>query len=195
MVMFKKLWQDFLRAMRAAIWRITRAGLLGVVIGALAVEIAAYMVDGRWPPHLAAHVAAGAFALLLGYAAAITVVVIEGARGLAAAVSQLDDVARATAETGLNVLDAMVDAVDGPDRHGFLGRRNPAIPPIPASTSVASAPVVAYPRVDPPVYDPSARASQPRSYPPSYPPIYPQSDPQSHPTWPGLAHLRTGSLR
>jgi len=179
--MFKRLWQDVLRGMRAAVGRVVRAGLVGVVAGALAVEVAAFALDGRWPPHLIAHIAAVAFALLLGYATATTALLVEGVRGLGAAVSQLDDVVRASAETGLNVLDAMVDAVDGPDRHGFRGKRGPAVQTVPPLPLV---PVV-------PRASGSYRPANPSGYHVSMSESYPESDP----TWPGTAQPWTSGVR
>jgi hypothetical protein len=167
--------------MREAVWRVVRAGLIGVAVGALAVEIAAFALDGRWPPHPVAHVAAVAFALLLGYATATTVMLVEGVRGLGAAVSQLDDVARASAETGLNVLDAMVDAVDGPNRHGFRGQREPTVPPIPPIPPIPAIPVApaAYPPSSPLWHDGASAASYPRGF----------------PTWQGTARSEVNSVR
>lgn len=176
--MFKQLWQDVLGAMREAVWRVVRAGLVGVVVGALCVEIAAFALDGRWPPHLIAHVAAIAFALLLGYATATTALLVEGVRGLGAAVTQLDDVARASAETGLNVLDAMVDAVDGPNRYGFRGTRNPTAP--------HSRPIAAVP-VEPMVYPPSSPLGPSVEASPSYP--------ESYPTWLGTGRTQSNGVR
>jgi hypothetical protein len=140
--------------------------------------VTALVVDGRWPPdapHLIVHVAAGAFALLLAYAAVTTVMLIEGVRGLAGGVSRLDDMARAGAEVGLNVLDAMVDSVDGPNRYGFRGLRDPASVPVPSIAQVA--PIVAG----------------------SLPPIppAPRRDPLSehHPTWPAMTPVPSESWR
>ena len=62
-------------------------------------------------------------AVTLGYASAITDAAVEGMRGMVEAVAQLDLVVKATAGRGLDVIDAVVDALDGPDRHGFRGVR------------------------------------------------------------------------
>jgi hypothetical protein len=124
--MIEHLGRDFLRAVWRAIGHVLRAALAGVVLGGLAGEIAGYFIDGGWPGRVFIHVAAGTLAVVLGYALAITVALVEGVRGLVATVEQVDDVARAAADAGLNVLDAAVDAVDGPDRHGFRGIRDQA---------------------------------------------------------------------
>jgi hypothetical protein len=115
---------QFFRAVRQAIGRVLRAGLVGVALGGVAGEVAGYFIDGGWPDRRFIHVAAGAVALLLGYALAVTAALVEGVRGMVAAASHVDDVAQAAADTGLNVVDAVVDAVDGPERHGFRGTRH-----------------------------------------------------------------------
>lgn len=113
------LWSTFFEAIKHAAWRVVRAALMGFVVGGIAVEVAGYFLNGGWPPQVFTHAASIAVALVLGYAAFVTVTLIEGVRGLAAAAGQIDDVARASVEGGINVLDAVVDAVDGPNRHGI----------------------------------------------------------------------------
>lgn len=115
----EQLWSKFFQAVWHALWRVVRAGVLGVLVGGVAGEAAGYFLNGGWPPQVFTHVASAAVALLLGYAAAITVTLVEGVRGVAGAVGQIDDVARAGLDGGINVLDAVVDAVDGPNRHGI----------------------------------------------------------------------------
>lgn len=117
--MFENLGREFFRAIRQAIWRISRGFLIGLVLGALAAEVAGYFIVGGWPPHTFVNIAAIAFAVVMGYGVAVTTALVEGVRGLIRAASQIDDVAKAAANTGLNVVDAMVDAVDGPNRHGI----------------------------------------------------------------------------
>jgi len=117
--MLEHLVRDFLRAIRHAFGRVFLAGMIGLLVGGLAAETAGFALDGGWPPRQFVHVAAIGFALAVGYAAAITRALIEGVRGLVAAAGQVDDVAKAAADTGLNVVDAVVDAVDGPTRHGI----------------------------------------------------------------------------
>jgi hypothetical protein len=122
--MFEHLGRDFVRAVWRAIGRVLRAALIGVVLGCLVGEAAGFAIDGGWPDRVFTHVAAGTLAIALGYALAVTVALIEGVRGLVATAERVDDVARAATDAGLNVLDAAVDAVDGPDRHGFRGVRH-----------------------------------------------------------------------
>lgn len=169
---FKQLWNDFVRAMRDAIWRVVRAGVLGAALGALLAGGGAYLIERSWPPSVLAYAATVAITLLLGYSVAATVALIEGARGLASAVSQLDDVARASADAGLNVLDAMVDAVDGPHRHGFLGRRGAVQSDGYASNGYASND--GYPSGSPSGYPSQVLA----------PPAYHSPASGDHPTWP-----------
>ena len=58
-------------------------------------------------------------ALAFGYAAAITTALVEGARGMMAAAEFVEEEAKVAANAGINILDAAVDAVDGPQRHGI----------------------------------------------------------------------------
>lgn len=117
--MLDHLGRDFLRAIRHAIGRVLRGWLIGLLVGALLAEIAGFFVEGDWPSRPFVHAAAIALALTLGYAVAVTVAMVEGVRGMMAAATQLDDVAKVAATAGLGVIDAAVDAVDGPDRHGI----------------------------------------------------------------------------
>jgi hypothetical protein len=64
-------------------------------------------------------VATAAFAITLGYAASMTAALVELIRGLAAASTHIDDVVKDVLSGGVNVIDAVVDAVDGPNRHGI----------------------------------------------------------------------------
>lgn len=115
---------NFWKHVRASIWSIARALLLGLIVGALAAEAAGFFLLPNWPNERFVHIVAAAVALLVGYAFAATAAIIEGVQGLTMAVRGVDDVVKATVGGGINVLDAAVDAVDGPDRHGFTGRRN-----------------------------------------------------------------------
>lgn len=117
--MFERLWAEFFRGVRQALGRVLRAWLLGVLLGGAALEITAYAVTRVWPPHPFTHIATIAFALALSYAFAVTVALVQGVRGLVAVTGQLDDVAKEAVNAGINALDTVVDAVDGPNRHGI----------------------------------------------------------------------------
>jgi integral membrane sensor domain MASE1 len=121
---FGDLRKKFFDAMWHAIGRIIRGGLIGFLLAALSIEVAAYFLNSNsgasvWPPTIFTHVAALAFAIALGYAVALTVAVAEGIKGMVSVAESLDDVAKTTIDSGLNVIDNVVDAVDGPDRHGI----------------------------------------------------------------------------
>ncbi len=107
------------KTLRSMIWHVLRAALIGALVGGLAAEVAGYFLDGGWPPRLFVNVVAIAFAVIFGYAVAATIAIVEGIQGMVAAATQLDDVAKAAANKGLDALDAVVDAVDGPERHGI----------------------------------------------------------------------------
>ena len=119
MQVFTDFGRNFVTAVRKALGRVLRAGMVGLVLGALAAELAGFFLNGGWPPRVFTHLVAGALALVLGYALAVTVAAVEGVRGMVAAVTQLDDVVKVTADRGLDAVDAVVDALDGPNRHGF----------------------------------------------------------------------------
>lgn len=119
MRVFTDFGRNFVTAVRKALGRVLCASMVGLVLGALAAELAGLFLNGGWPPRVFTHLVAGALALVLGYALAVTVAAVEGVRGMVAAVTQLDDVVKVTADRGLNAVDAVVDALDGPNRHGF----------------------------------------------------------------------------
>ena len=133
-------------AFRHAAGHILRAALLGLVIGFVLVEaLAAFLnktagdpagVTLTWPPVISfapttafTHIMAVLFALALAYMVGLTVAVIETIRGAVFAAEHVDDAVEAVANEGLNLADAVVDAVDGPNRHGFTGRRDPVQTP------------------------------------------------------------------
>jgi len=131
-----RLWEAFTRALG----RVVRAALIGLVIGFALVEILAAIFNHTagdpagitltWPPVISfapitlfVHVMAVLFALLLAYLFGFTVAVTETIHGLVYAAEHVDDAVAAAATGGVNFADAVVDAVDGPNRHGFLGTR------------------------------------------------------------------------
>ena len=121
---FGDLRKKFFDGMWHAIGRILQGGLIGFLLAALSVEVAAYFLNSSsgatvWPPTVFTHVAALAFAIVVAYAVALTVAVAEGIKGMVSVAESLDDVAKTAVDSGLNVVDSVVDAVDGPNRHGI----------------------------------------------------------------------------
>lgn len=134
-----RIWSAF----RQALGKVARAAVIGLIAGFALVELLAtamYHIAGSpagltlgWPPAVSVapetafvHIMAIVFALTIAYMAAFTVAVSQTFRGLVYAAEHVDDAIGAVANEGLNMADAVVDAVDGPNRHGFLGRRGPA---------------------------------------------------------------------
>lgn len=134
-----RIWEAF----RHAIWHVLRAAVIGLLVGFVLVEGLATILHHTagspaglilgWPPSISfapstafVHIMAVVFALTIGYLSGFTVAVTQTIHGLVYAAEHVDDAIGAVANEGLNVADAVVDAVDGPDRHGFLGRRGPA---------------------------------------------------------------------
>jgi hypothetical protein len=133
-------------AFRQALGRVIRAGVVGLLLGTALVEGLAIFfnktagdvsgITWAWPPefNLSAptafvHTIAIIFGLLMGYLLAFTVAVMQTLRGVFFAAEHVDDVAGAALNKGLDLADAAVDAVDGPDRHGFRGKRGPVVMP------------------------------------------------------------------
>ncbi|HEX8727991.1 MAG TPA: hypothetical protein VF739_05180 [Ktedonobacterales bacterium] len=133
-----RLWE----ALRQALGRTVRAALIGLVAGFLLIEGLAILLNSigesrfaihlGWPPSVSlaptsafVHVVAILFALTLAYLFGFTVAVKETFQGVIYAVDHVDEAIAAVANEGLNLADAVVDAVDGPSRHGFTGRRDP----------------------------------------------------------------------
>ncbi len=134
-----RLWE----ALRRAVGRTVRAALIGLVVGFLLIEGLAILLNSigesrfaihlGWPPTVSlaptsvfVHVVPVPFALLLAYVLGFTVAVKETFQGVIYAVDHVDEAIAVVANEGLNLADAVVDAVDGPNRHGFTGRRDPA---------------------------------------------------------------------
>ena len=134
-----RLWEAF----KQALGRTVRAALLGLIVGFVGIELLAILLNSigesrfaihlGWPPSVSleptsafVHVVAILFALMLAYLLGFTVAVKETFHGLVYAAEHVDDAIGAVANEGLNLADAVVDAVDGPNRHGFTGRRTPA---------------------------------------------------------------------
>lgn len=131
-----RLWEAF----QHALGQVLRAALLGLVIGFVFVEVLAAILNRTagdpagitltWPPVISfapmtmfVHIMAILFALTLAYLMGFTVAVSATVRGVVYAADHVDDAIEAVATGGLNFADAVVDSVDGPNRHGFLGKR------------------------------------------------------------------------
>lgn len=134
-----RLWEAF----KQALGRTVRAALIGLIVGFVGIELLAILLNSigesrfaihlGWPPSVSlaptsafVHVVAILFALTLAYLLGFTVAVKETFHGLIYAAEHVDDAVGAVANEGLNLADAVVDAVDGPNRHGFTGRRTAA---------------------------------------------------------------------
>lgn len=114
--MFVQMRGNFLGGVRHAIGRVLRAGLLAAFIGGAFIEMTGAVFDGSWPDRLFVHLAALVVALLAGYAVGLTAALIAGAKGMAAAVDDLEAGARNAAAGGFRMMDDIVDAVDGGNR-------------------------------------------------------------------------------
>jgi hypothetical protein len=131
-----RIWEAFRQAIRSVL----RAALIGLVVGFILVEGLAtilHLTAGSpaglmlgWPPVISfapdtefVHIMAVVFALTIAYLSGFSVAVSQTIHGLVYAAEHVDDAIGAVANEGMNMADAVVDAVDGPNRHGFLGKR------------------------------------------------------------------------
>src|SRR5258705_11535400 len=88
--MFERLGRQFFSAVKHVIWEVARAGAIAAVAGLALAELAGGVIDGRWPSRPFVHVIAVAFALVLGYAVAMTVAFFEGVKGLFTTATQIE---------------------------------------------------------------------------------------------------------
>ena len=119
MGMLNTLSKDLIRFVRHAIWEMARAFIIAAILGIIIAEAGGFFLVQGWPTNLFVHIATAAFAVTLGYAASVTTALVELIRGLGAASTHIDDVVKDVLSGGVNVIDAVVDAVDGPNRHGI----------------------------------------------------------------------------
>jgi hypothetical protein len=114
--MLDTLLQSGFRDLRRSLGTIIQVGLAGALAGFLLTELFGLILDGNWPARIFVHLAALAFALTLGYAAAITSAAIITIRGLRSATQQFERVTRSAMGTGFRTVESVVDA-DESHRH------------------------------------------------------------------------------
>lgn len=157
----ERLIRQFFDSVRHVIVEVVRAGLIGLVLGLVLVELAGAFIEGRWPFHPFVHVLAVAFGLVLGYALAMTVAFFEGVKGIFNAVGQVENEIegsiRAAVDGTTHRVGDVIDAVEHHPQH--RATQQPAT-------------------VAPPAYNPPAQPApqyvEAAQYPPQYPPQYPQ---------------------
>jgi hypothetical protein len=175
--MFEPLLRQFFGAVRHVIGTVIRAGLLGLVGGFLLVEILGAIFDRPWPAHLFVHIVAALFALVLGYAVAMTVAFFEGVRGIVGAVTQVEDevegaIRTAVEGTALHV-GQVVDAVEHhPGRPATPQQTYPIAPPVAAPYNPN--PAYGNPPYGSPQYGQPPQYGQTPTYPPTNPPYPPR---------------------
>ncbi|MGO8946229.1 MAG: hypothetical protein ACLQUY_00915 [Ktedonobacterales bacterium] len=108
--MLDTLLETSFRDLRRSLGAIIRAGLTGALLGFILTELFGLILDGSWPARIFVHLAAVAFALLLGYAVSLTTAAIITIRGLRSATRQLEHMTRSAMGTGFHAVDSVVDA-------------------------------------------------------------------------------------
>ena len=101
------------RALRQAIGRVFVWFLLAFVVTALIVEVVAFVAAGHhYPPTTLTHVAAIAMGIAFGYAAGLTVLVVEVVRLLVKSVQDLERDVRGEAFSGAKVIETVIENVE-----------------------------------------------------------------------------------
>lgn len=114
--MLDSLFQAGFRDVRKSLGTVIRAGLTGALIGFLMAELSGLVIDGQWPARIFVHVAALAFALVLGYAVSLTTATVVTLRGLRSATQHIEHLTRSAMGSGSAYVDSVVDADNG-QRH------------------------------------------------------------------------------
>jgi len=119
--MIERLGRQFFDAVRHVLGEVLRAGLIAAVVGLALAELAGGIIDGRWPGRPFVHVIAVAFALVLGYAVAMTVAFFEGVRGIVSTATQIEGeiegVIRGTVDASSARIMDVVDSIEHRPQH------------------------------------------------------------------------------
>jgi hypothetical protein len=117
--MLARLRKALMHYVGSSLEHIARAAIIGILVGIIIGEVLGFSLDTGWPEHPFVHIAAVLFGFLFAYAAAVTTALAAVIRGIVEVTMSLDDVAKAAMSDGVGVVDAVVDALDGPNRHGI----------------------------------------------------------------------------
>ncbi|PWT71115.1 MAG: hypothetical protein C5B60_11315 [Chloroflexi bacterium] len=104
----------FIGALRRAIGRVLIFGLLFLVIGAALIEGVAYIIGSRpYQPALITHITAAIAGIILGYAAALTVLAGEVIRAFIEAIRDVENGVKAEVGDGIKILDRVITLIEG----------------------------------------------------------------------------------
>jgi NhaP-type Na+/H+ or K+/H+ antiporter len=117
--MLARLRKALTRYVSTSLEHILRAAIIGILVGIIIGEALGFLLDSGWPEHPYVHIAAVLFGFLFAYAAAVTTALAAVIRGVIEVTASLENVAKLAANDGIGVVDAVVDALDGPNRHGI----------------------------------------------------------------------------
>jgi len=117
--MLARLRKALMQYVSSSLEHIARAAIIGILVGIIIGEVLGFLLDSGWPQHPYVHIAAVLFGFLFAYAAAVTTALAAVIRGVVEVTTSLEGVAKAAAGDGVGIVDAVVDALDGPNRHGI----------------------------------------------------------------------------
>ena len=117
--MLARLRKALVKYVSSSLEHILRAAIIGILAGIIIGEALGFLLDAGWPEHPFVHIAAVLFGFLFAYAAAVTTALAAVIRGIIEVTASLENVAKLAANDGVGVVDAVVDALDGPSRHGI----------------------------------------------------------------------------
>jgi len=117
--MLARLRKALTRYVSSSLEHILRAAIIGILVGIIIGEVLGYLLDAGWPEHPYVHIASVLFGFLFAYAAAVTTALAAVIRGIVEVTAGLEGVGKLVANDGIGAVDAIVDALDGPNRHGI----------------------------------------------------------------------------
>ena len=105
-----------LGALRRAAARVILFGILFLIIGVALIEGLAYIIarpsTGAYQPALITHITAAIAGVILGYAAALTVLASEAIRAIIDAIRDVEKDVSADASGGIKILDRVIQSVE-----------------------------------------------------------------------------------
>ena len=105
-----------LGALRRAVARVILFFILFFIIGAALIELLAFIVykgSSPYSPELITHIAAAVTGIILGYAAALTVLAGEAIRALVDAIKDVEGGVKTELGDGVKIFDRVIQLIEG----------------------------------------------------------------------------------